>query len=327
MAFCISREQLVDLRLLHRFIVIAEQGSVSEASRQLRVSQPMLSQQLRQLERQVGSALFERGSRGMELTEAGRALLGPARLALRAADAAIDAARQAAAAVVGELRVGLLHGGVAELTTPIIRTFRASYPKVELSVTPVLVTELESGLLERQVDVALQYLPIGSPQLHADPLFDEPRVLLMSEHHRFSGILGVTSAEFVASPTVQTLHQAPAHWSSFWSFAELRDGAPLDCRREFDDVHAAMMFVSVSDDVSIPVPVSISRFVAFSGLRSVPLTDASACTAAVVYRADDHRPSVEAFRRVAIDTASRLRFLVAQATAPGAGHGSVGGGR
>lgn len=309
----------MDLRLLHHFIVIADMGRVSAASRQLHVSQPTLSQQLRQLERQIRSPLFVRGPRGMELTDAGKAFLEPARLALRAADDAIEAARSASSTFVGELRVGILHNGVAELTAPIIRTFRAAYPNIDLMVTPVLLTELETGLLDQRVDVALQYLPICSPQLHADPLYDEPRVLLMSDHHRFSGASGVTSADFLASPTVQTSSRIPAHWSNFWSFAELRAGAPLDHRREFDNVHAAIMFISVSDDVSIPVPVSISRFASFSGLRYVPVTDASACTAAVVSRAVDRRPATRAFRRVAIDTANRLRFLVEQATAPDAG--------
>jgi LysR substrate binding domain len=195
-------------------------------------------------------------------------------------------------------------------TTPNPRELRSSEPIVRLSTLDVPAS---------MGHVALQYLPIGSPHLHADPLYGEPRVLLMSDHHRFCGAPGVTSADYLASPTVQPLSYTPAHWSNFWSFAELREGAPLDYRREFDNVHAAIMFISVTDDVSIPVPASISRFVAFGGVRYVPVTDAPACTAAVVSRVTDRRPVVRAFRRIAVDTAHRLRFLVAQATAPGAG--------
>lgn len=97
----------VDLRRLRYFVAVAEERSVGRAAERLRMAQPPLSVQIRKLESEIGAPLFHRGTRGMELTEAGQALLSRASEALALAAEGADAARAVAAGRRGRLSVGI----------------------------------------------------------------------------------------------------------------------------------------------------------------------------------------------------------------------------
>src|ERR1044071_1461301 len=98
----------MDLRRLRYFVAVAEERSVGRAAVRLRMAQPPLSVQIRKLEAEVGTPLFRRGARGMELTAAGRALLSRAREALGLTAEGFEAARAVAAGRRGRLSVGYM---------------------------------------------------------------------------------------------------------------------------------------------------------------------------------------------------------------------------
>ena len=101
----------MELRHLRYFIAVAEAGSMKLAAEsRLHTAQPSLSRQMRDLEQEVGAALFARSVRGVELTPAGRAFLDHARLALTQAEAAAEAARRAARPAKAIFAVGFLTG-------------------------------------------------------------------------------------------------------------------------------------------------------------------------------------------------------------------------
>src|SRR3954449_8305414 len=100
----------MELRHLRYFLAIAEERSFTRASERLWVAQPGLSTQIRRLEAELGVKLFERHSRGVDLTQAGELLLLRARLALAAAEAATDIGRELETGVVGRVRLGIASG-------------------------------------------------------------------------------------------------------------------------------------------------------------------------------------------------------------------------
>src|ERR1700730_10012754 len=101
----------MELRHLRYFIAVVETGSLTEAAkRRLHTSQPSLSRQIKDLEDQVGAELLSRSVRGVELTDAGRAFIGHARLALTQVDAAVEAARRVAQAGKQRFALGFLTG-------------------------------------------------------------------------------------------------------------------------------------------------------------------------------------------------------------------------
>src|SRR5919108_999448 len=99
-----------DPRLLRPFVVLAEELHFGRAAERLHITQPALSQQIARLERQVGIRLLDRTPHRVDLSDAGRAVLAPAREAIRAADAAAAAARAHAAGHAGTLKLGFSPG-------------------------------------------------------------------------------------------------------------------------------------------------------------------------------------------------------------------------
>ena len=169
----------LDPRLLRPFVVLAEELHFGRAAVRLHVTQPTLSQQIRRLEAQLGVTLLDRTSRSVELSEAGRALLGHARDAVEAGDAAQAVGREFATGRRGELRLGFSPGThylaqrmLAELS-----------PEIRVSArqdnTGVLTRLVGAGELE----VALGFCPEAGADVACEPLLDERAVLAVYQDH------------------------------------------------------------------------------------------------------------------------------------------------
>lgn len=112
----------MELRHLRYFIAVAEEGHITRAAERLGMQQPPLSKQIKAIEREIGVQLFQRKPRGVELTDAGRALLGDARAMLAHLDHAFDTARRTARGVQGRISVsysGSFHPLVPPCHSPV----------------------------------------------------------------------------------------------------------------------------------------------------------------------------------------------------------------
>jgi DNA-binding transcriptional LysR family regulator len=164
----------MDERRLNYFLAVVDEGSVTRAARRLRVAQPSLSQALRAFESELGVQLFHRVGRGLRLSTAGEALIGPARQIQRA----IDEARNAITGVL-ELRTGTLE--IATLATlavdpmaSLIGEFRARYPGVEVRVLEPETAEQVGALVrEGASELGVAHLPLSRTQLVARPLGEQ----------------------------------------------------------------------------------------------------------------------------------------------------------
>jgi len=119
----------MDLRRLRYFVAVAEERSVGRAAVRLRMAQPPLSVQIRKLESEVGTPLFRRGTRGMELTAAGHALLSRAREALALTAEGFEAARAVAAGRRGRLSVGYMFALAHAVLPSSFRNFESPFPR------------------------------------------------------------------------------------------------------------------------------------------------------------------------------------------------------
>ncbi|MBX6330336.1 MAG: LysR family transcriptional regulator [Gemmatimonadaceae bacterium] len=142
----------VELRHLRGFLAVADELHFGRAAERLQVAQPALSQQIRRLEAQLGTPLFRRSTRRVELTDAGAHLREEARRILAEVDAALDAARRVGRGDAGTLRVGFA-ASVMFLALPrLIRRFRSAFPGVHLELrelpTGTQITALRNGELE-----------------------------------------------------------------------------------------------------------------------------------------------------------------------------------
>jgi DNA-binding transcriptional LysR family regulator len=148
----------VSLRQLAYFVAVAQELHFARAASRLYVAAPSLSQQIAALERSLGVRLFERHSRKVELTEAGRALLPRAEQLLSDAD---RLRRDAAAHHAGEARrrlvVGLRPGGFGVLTGPLLSAIRAALRDLELAPRLLHYDGLATALADGSIDVLLTF--------------------------------------------------------------------------------------------------------------------------------------------------------------------------
>src|SRR5947207_1144409 len=161
----------MELRHLRYFVAVAEEQNVSRAAMRLHISQPPLSRQIRDLEHELGIALFERGSKPVRLTEAGRIFLSEARTLLQRTEDAVQTAKAVAGGERGKIHVGYAPSLTVELLPRALRYFRNSNPGVRVQLHDLSTQEMLRGLSDGNLHVAL--LVRVPPQALAGLVFEE----------------------------------------------------------------------------------------------------------------------------------------------------------
>ncbi len=175
----------MELRHLRYFTAVADQGSFSGAARRLHVAQSAISEQLANLEHEIGAALFERSARKTGLTPAGRAFLEEARRILASADHAIDVAQRVHRGEAGTIRIGFFTGSMGMDLPRLIRTFRRQYARVRLSLVEMTPKQQWTALLEGKIDVGFtrRLEPEFRSELRAITLHQDPIVAILPKNH------------------------------------------------------------------------------------------------------------------------------------------------
>lgn len=164
----------MDERRLTYFLTVVDEGSVTRAARRLRVAQPSLSQALRAFESELGVQLFHRIGRGLRLSTAGEALIGPARRILRAIDEARNAITGVLELQTGTLEIAALATLAVDPMAGLIGRFRARYPGVEVHVLePESADEISTLVREGACELAATHIPVSRSQLIAHPLGEQ----------------------------------------------------------------------------------------------------------------------------------------------------------
>jgi DNA-binding transcriptional LysR family regulator len=193
----------MELRQIEHFVAVAEQGSFTAAARVSSIVQSALSTSIRNLERELGATLFERTTRRVTLSEAGRRFLPAARRVLAEAEAAGDAVRG-----VAELRTGRVAIGMIQWLGPVdvpaeLSAFHRRYPGIQISVWNSPVNQLMDRLRAGALDLA--YLVSDEPlpeDLVGVTVYREDMVLAMPPDHRLAGRERVRWAELDDEPVV-----------------------------------------------------------------------------------------------------------------------------
>ena len=190
--------QRVELRHLRYFVAVAEELHFGRAAARLNIAQPPLSRQIRDLEREIGVVLFERTTRGAELTAAGSAFLSEARLTLAQAERAQRTAQRAARGETGRLRVGFVEAATHSGVLPsVLSFFRMHLPSIGLSLFEMDALQQSEALRDGRVDVGL----LHSPPLDADRwlrvehVHTDPMILAVPATHRLAGRARFTLAD------------------------------------------------------------------------------------------------------------------------------------
>src|SRR5687767_14345239 len=175
----------IELRHLRYFVAVAEEKSFTRAAERLHMQQPPLSQQLKALESQLGTTLFERLPRGVELTAAGTAFLDDARAVLDSVGAATARATRVGAGIEGTLAIGLASSAATHEVVPnLIAAFRDRYPTAFLRFVEGNAATLTEAVVEREADVALLRAPVDHPpEVRFQRLLREPMLVAIANSH------------------------------------------------------------------------------------------------------------------------------------------------
>jgi DNA-binding transcriptional LysR family regulator len=257
----------MELRHLRYFVAIAEERSFTRAAERLWVAQPGLSAQIRRLEAELGVRLFERHTRGVDLTPAGELFLERARVAVAAADLAAATGRDLETGAIGRVRLGLATGTRWSLASGLLHRFCRQRPAVELTVVETYGGSLWRDLRDGRLDAVIAPIGHASPDLRTLDLGHEAWVALLGTNHRLAGI-GPLPARGLAGERIAVTGHA--------------DGAALDSR-----IAELLADLDVTPELVPAGPLSLA---AVAAGEMVALTTApEALPAGVIARALDPR--------------------------------------
>ncbi|WP_137125536.1 LysR substrate-binding domain-containing protein [Roseomonas sp. HF4] len=166
------------LRQLRYVAALARHGHFGRAAEACAISQPALSMQVKDLEEQLGAALFERGPRGVALTGFGEEFTLRARDILRSVDELDELARAARGHLTGRLRIGVIPTVAPYLLPTIIGDLAQRHPGLDIHVRETLTPRLIRDLADGRLDTAILALPVSEPSLEEVALFEEEFVLV-----------------------------------------------------------------------------------------------------------------------------------------------------
>jgi DNA-binding transcriptional LysR family regulator len=195
----------MELRHLRYFVAIAEERSFTRAAERLWVAQPGLSTQIRRLEAELGIQLFERHTRGVDLTDAGTLFLDRARVALAAAEAARCTGHDLEAGLVGSLQLGVATGVGWRGAPDFLYEFGRDRPAVEVSVVESHGGALLRDLRDGRVDAVIAPDAFGSAELRRVRVGQEPWLVLAGPGHRLAGRRSLTPGDLAGERFVVTL--------------------------------------------------------------------------------------------------------------------------
>jgi DNA-binding transcriptional LysR family regulator len=293
----------VELRHLRYFMVVAEERHITRAAARLGLQQPPLSQQIQALESELGTKLFTRGPRGVELTPAGEGFLEEARAVLGGVERAIVRARAASMGQRGRISIGLttsasLHPGV----TRALRAYADSHAAVSLDLHANSAAGLTEALLREEVQVAVIRAAVARP---ADLIFKELArehmlMALPAGHHLVrrtaSGAPASISLGALAGERLILVrrHAAPGMYSNVVDACHKAGFEPLIVA-EVEQMLISINLVAAGVGISL-VPASIKE-IRQEGIVYCPVSDAPSLIAplTLVYRRGEARPFVTDF--------------------------------
>jgi DNA-binding transcriptional LysR family regulator len=245
----------MELRHLRYFVTVAEELHFGKAATRLSIVQPSLSQQIQQLENELGFPLFYRTKRSVELTDAGKVFLLEARHVLTQVQEAKRAAQRAYRGEMGRLVVGYISSSTYDLLPMMLRVYRERFPEVEVALRELTTQEQLRALEEEYIQVGLLRLPINAPMVSNEVVRREPIVCVLPEEHHLARRERVAVSLLAEEPFVlQSSHRGGGYYVQLMKLC-LASGFSPNVIQEVTEMHTIVGLVAAGMGVSL-VPLS-----------------------------------------------------------------------
>lgn len=289
----------MELKRLRYFVVVAEELNFSRAAERLRMAQPPLSAQIKQLEGNLGVKLFDRTSRGVRLTEAGRLLLEEARRIFVQLDQTVDMVRRVGDGRIGRLRLGFVPSAAHSVLPTMLREFRERFPDVELFLQEMDPDEEVQRLYDKRIDVGFLYLPVNEAALDVKPILREPLVVALPEAHPLAAKPQVAMHELADEPFIlPPQHREPGCHAQIMEACRRAGFLPKATQKDVWLMQTIVGLVAGGIGVAL-VPASL-RNLRRTGVAYKEIKDPSLMVEmGVVWRRDDASAVLRAFLKLA----------------------------
>ena len=242
----------MEIRWLESFVAVAEELHFGRAAQRLRMAQSPLSQTIRKLEKDLGTTLFDRSTRSVELTAAGHAFLPHAHRVLEGIETARHATRASEGRVYGRIRIGFTGVLNHRALPPLTRTLRQRHPDIELTLVGRIMTrdavnQIESGAL----DLAFVGLPVTSPSVTTRLIRREPFGAVLPSDHRLAGESKIDLRDLSDDGFVTTPISAGSSLQEIAMRACLDAGFRPQIVQEITDPYMILMLVAAGVGVAL----------------------------------------------------------------------------
>lgn len=275
----------MELRHLRYFLAIADARSFTRAAERLHVTQPTLSHQIKQLEHMVGTVLFERSTKDVELTAAGQLFKPYCERIIKEIESSSIAISELEGLMRGTLRMAVFHSFSHSMLPPILSEFALRYPGVHVTARLVPRLDMERDLVNAELDMAVAYVTDDNNQIVADRLFDEELVLVVGSKHPLAGRKAIQMRELAKLSLVLLTPEFGARQfvDRFFSDAGLQPHIVLE-------MNAIEPILASTRDSGLATVLAQGAIVDSNGLCTVRLTDpAPKRTVGILWRRNGHR--------------------------------------
>jgi DNA-binding transcriptional LysR family regulator len=294
----------MELRHLRYLVAVAEELHFGRAALRLNISQPPLSQQIRQLEEEIGVKLFERTKREVRLTEAGKRIVDEAQVVLGNVDHLLNVASRAGEGAIGHLSIGA-PAGINQFMVEPLRVFGQRYPGVRVELQFMSTGQQMEALREGRIQAGFLILPVIDPSLTLETVKRAPIWIALPKRHPLTRRQHVRLAELADHRFILFARRASPGLHDVITGMCRNAGFSLNVVHEVNNIIAAFTLVAAGQGLSFSAPTMQELWpdVVFRPIRDpIPRMEY-----AVAYRKDAQSPVLESFLRVVRETSRPKR--------------------
>lgn len=288
----------MDLKQLRYFLALANEGSFSRASEQLHMAQPPLTRQIQSLEEELGTALFVRTPRGVDLTDAGKVMFQEVPNILALVKAAKEKTQYAGQGYLGRLDVGVFGSGILRVIPTLLAQFHQARPEVKLALYNMTKSQQIQALRERRITVGFSRLVPDEPDIAVEVVGRELLLVGLYEDHPLCAKSSITLRDLEDEPIILYPTSPVGSFAQEVISAFRNEGVRLHVAQEVEDILTCIALVSArfglcitsASATSLCLPGVVYRPLDSVWLREIELS--------VLYRHNDASPVLQAFLEV-----------------------------